>query len=43
VYRRSGTNLSLYVNGNSVYSGIITGYIPLASDASNTCIGRETY
>lgn len=43
VYRREGTNLKLYANNTLVYDGTVTSYIPLSSDATDTCIGRETY
>jgi hypothetical protein len=43
IWTRSGTNNTVYVNGNSIGSQTGSDGIPLLSNATNTMIGRETY
>lgn len=42
-FRRSGTDVSYFVNGELVGTVSSFSNIPLTSNASNTAIGRETY
>lgn len=42
-WTRSGTNNTVYVNGNSIGSQTSPDGIPLVSNAGNAMIGRETY
>jgi hypothetical protein len=43
VYRRVSTTINFFINGAKSSNYSSTNNIPLASDATNTAVGRETY